>query len=225
MPSVSWLAIILLCMACMDEASDGNGNYSSSLLAIGTVHIIEGHDYYFELDDGSLLYPSDISLVADYEPREGQRAFISFAGLPQSKEGYDYNAVLMHVEDILTKDIYCMPAEKEDSIGHDRINMTHQWIAGGCLNLQYQLLHGTDNTQKHMLNLVVNQAAADNVDDGILTLELRHNAFEDEQTVLSNGIVSFRLDAVAPLLDGVDAIDVRFHSLYDGWRNVRISLK
>ena len=46
-------AIVL--QSCLDDWDD---KYDT-LFAVGTVKVIEGKDYYFSLDEGSKLYPSE----------------------------------------------------------------------------------------------------------------------------------------------------------------------
>ena len=53
-------AIVL--QSCLDDWDD---KYDT-LFAVGTVKVIEGKDYYFSLDEGSKLYPSDTTYVHDY---------------------------------------------------------------------------------------------------------------------------------------------------------------
>lgn len=130
----TFIAFILLFTAtpmlqsCLDNDWD---NQYPSLFAIGTIKVIEGNDYYFTLDEGSKLYPGDTTALYNYAVVDGQRAFVYFDELDEKKEGYEYNAQIKHIENILTKDIYSMPADKADSIGDDRINIIEPlWITG-----------------------------------------------------------------------------------------------
>lgn len=79
-------AIVL--QSCLDDWDD---KYDT-LFAVGTVKVIEGKDYYFSLDEGSKLYPSDTTYVHDYAVIDGQRAFIYFRELEEKLPGYEYNA-------------------------------------------------------------------------------------------------------------------------------------
>ena len=130
--------------SCLDDWDDDE----HPSLAIGTVRIIDGKDYYFALDEGTRMFPGDTTQVNNYTLVEGQRAFIYFNLLDEEVTGYDYNAKINHVENILTKDIYFMPAEKADSIGDDRININNMWITDNYLNIQYQLYHSNSNDKK-----------------------------------------------------------------------------
>lgn len=212
----------LLLQSCMNDWDDEE----RSSLTIGTVRIIEGKDYYFALDEGTKMYPGDTTFVNNYALTEGQRTFIYFDLLDEKVNGYEYNAKINHVENILTKDIYFMPAEKADSIGDDRINATNLWITDNYLNIQYQLYHSNNPNKKHMLNLVENETSdGANDKEGYVTLEFRQNAYNDESHRLDPGIVSFKLDKIAEQLKGKKGLNIRVKSLYDGERYFTVDLK
>lgn len=214
------LTTMPMLQSCLDD--DWNGSTASSL-AIGTVRIVDGKDYYFALDEGTKMFPGDTTRVNNYALVEGQRAFVYFNLLDEKVDGYDYNAQINHVENILTKDIYFMPAEKADSIGDDRINITNMWIADNYLNIQYQLYYSGNPDKKHMLNLVVNEASdGKNDKEGYITLEFRQNAYDDEPNIPGPGIVSFKLDKIADQMAGKTGLNIRVRSVYDGERYMTI---
>lgn len=208
--------------SCLDDF-DGNEQPS---LTIGTLRIINGNDYYFALDEGTKMYPGDTTSINNYKLTEGQRTFIYFYPLEEKVDGYDYNAQINHIENILTKDIYSMPAEKADSIGDDGINITNMWIVDNYLNIQYQLYHSNNPDKKHMLNLVVNEASdGKNDKDGYITLEFRQNANNDELIMPGNGLVSFKLDKIANQMENKKGLNIRVKSLHDGERYLTIDFK
>lgn len=209
--------------SCLDDLDDP---YKGTLFAVGTLNVIEGKDYYFTLDEGSKLYPSDTTLIRNYAVVDGQRAFVYFTKLEEPLTGYEYNAQINHIENILTKDIYSMPAEKADSIGDDRINATELWITGDYLNIKYQTYHSNDQDKKHMLNLVINEASTgENDKPDYLTLEFRQNAYNDSPLMLGTGLVSFKLDNVADLLKDKKGLNIRINSIYDGEKYIIVDLK
>lgn len=220
------LMILFLTIPMLQSCLDDWDNDYDTLFAIGTVKVIEGKDYYFALDEGSKLYPGDTTYVRNYALVDGQRVFVYFSELKEPVTGYDYNAQIKHIENILTKDIYFMPAEKNDSIGDDRINATDFWITGDYLNIKYQFYHSNDTEKKHMLNLVVNEASTGEGDKAdYVNLELRHNAFNDNQISLGTGLVSFKLDNIADLLAGKKGLNIRVKSLYDGERFATVDIE
>ena len=185
--------------SCLDDWDDDE----HPLLAIGTVRIIDGKDYYFALDEGTKMFPGDTAQVDNYTLVEGQRAFVYFNLLDEEVTGYDYNAKINHVENI--------------SIGDDRININNMWITDNYLNIQYQLYHSNSNDKKHMLNLIVNEASdGKNDKEGYITLEFRQNAYGDEPLMPGQGLVSFKLDKIADRIPGKTGLNIRVKSLHDG---------
>lgn len=216
------LVTMPLLQSCLDDWDDSE----RPLLTIGTVRIIDGNDYYFALDEGTKMFPGDTAYINNYTLIEGQRAFVNFYLMDEKIDGYDYNAQIYHIENILTKDIYSMPAEKADSIGDDRINATNLWITGDYLNIQYQLYHSNNESKKHMLNLVINEASdGKNDKEGYITLEFRQNAYDDEPSSRGNGIVSFKLDKIADRMAGKQGLNIRVKTLYDGERYYTVDFK
>ncbi|WP_425591968.1 NigD-like protein [Bacteroides zoogleoformans] len=219
---VTWILGVLFISifhSCMND-SDMNGPYDSdgsSLFAIGTVRVIEGKEYHFALDEGSKLYPGDTTSIHNYAIVDGQRAFVNFSKLNETIKGYHYNGKIHRIENILTKDIYFMPAAKADSIGDDRINITDLWIAANYLNIKYQFYRSNDHADKHMLNLIVNEAATNEKNkSNYVNVEFRHNAYNAAQQVVTNGLVSFKLDKISGLLKDKKGLNIRINSLYDG---------
>lgn len=209
---------VLMTQSCLDDGDDWADSFKDTLLGMGTVQTLDEDDFYFLLDEGSKLYPTDRSEIRNYEVKDGQRAFVYFDELPEELPGYEYNAKVRFIQDILTKDIYSMPAEKADSIGDDPINITQLWTTRqDYLNIECQFYHNNDNNKKHMLSLVVNETATDEAEDpDYITLEFRHNAHQDPAVYPSPAIVSYKLDAIAPLLEGKKGLRIRVRTIYDG---------
>lgn len=218
--TVTMMATAVMCVlglglhSCLDEKVD-----SYARLTIGTIEVIEDNDYFFTLDDGTTMYPGDTTNIHNYTPVTGQRAIVYFDLLDEEVPGYDYNALIYRIENILTKDIYHMPTEKEDSIGDDRINLNNVWISGNYVNVQYQFYYNAESGKTHMLNLVVNEGS-DGTDDeeGYLTLEFRHNAYYDEQRTPGKGLASFKLDNITHEMKDKKGLNIRINTLYDGIR-------
>ena len=77
-----------------------------------------------------------------------------------------------------------------------------------------------------MLNLVVNEASTGEGDKAdYVNLELRHNAFNDNQISLGTGLVSFKLDNITDLLAGKKGLNIRVKSLYDGERFATVDIE
>lgn len=218
--------LLLVTMPLLQSCLDDWDNDDRSSLTIGTVRIIDGKDYYLALDEGTKMYPGDTTRINNYALIEGQRAFIYFNLLDEKIDGYDYNANINHIENILTKDIYSMPEEKADSIGDDRINISNMWITGDYLNIQYQLYHSNNPDKKHMLNLIINEASdGKNDKEGYVTLEFRQNAYDDSPHTPGTGLISFKLNNISNLIKDKKGLNIRFRSLYDGERYLTIDFK
>jgi hypothetical protein len=208
----------LLLQSCLDD--DDNNDYNS--LAITTIKVKAGQDYYFALDDGKKMLPGDTTSIHNYLVKDGQRAFVYFNLLEEKKEGYDYNAKVQYIENILTKSVIPMDEQTTDSIGDDRINIVDMWLGGGYLNIEFQLF-GTQNIQKkHMLNLVRNERQdAPQEDADYINLEFRHNAYDDTPAYLGNGFVCFKLDNIDTTKKG---FNIRVNTLYNGIKQYKINM-
>lgn len=207
--------------SCLD---DDDKKYSQ--LTIGTIEVIEGKDYYFSLDAGGKMYPGDTTQINNYPLKSDQRTFVYFDLLDEKVPGYDYNAIIYRIENILTKDIVRVPSEEsEKNVGNDRINITNLWITGDYLNIQYQLYYDEASDKKHLLNVILKEQT-DLADGGdYLTLEFRHNAFNEKENKLGSGLVSFKLEKIKELLAGKKGINIRYHSLYEGMRTKSVDIE
>ncbi len=217
------LSIMPTLQSCLD---DDNNN---PLFTVGTIKTLSENndDFYVLLDEDSKLFPGDMSNQRNYEAVDGQRAFVFFDELPEEMPGYEYNAKIRWIENILTKDIYFMPAEKEDSIGYDKINITQMWLTRkDYLNIECQFMHSENPDKKHMLSLVVNEASTGEDDQpSYVTLEFRHNANKDAQLVPGSAIVSYKLDNIAHLLEGKKGLSIRVNTIYENEKSYQVEFK
>ncbi len=220
------LAAALLAAAlpsCLDTDGTDNLLYGDTAgqhsLAIGTLKVIAGRDYYFDLDEGTRMYPADTAGVHGYAAEDGQRAFVYFDILPQKRPGYDYDARILRIENIPTKDVCFMTPEMEDSVGHDPVNITDMWIANGHLNVKYQIRRSEDPPTEHTLSLTADEGDAAAGGGDYLMLELRHNARGDTGGETASGMVSFRLKNIEQAARGRRGVDVRTLTLFSGVRH------
>lgn len=216
------LLIIPMLQSCLNDDDENRG----TRFTIGTIEVIGEKEYFFNLDDGDKMYPSDTTYIHNYTVENNQRVFIHFLPLEEDIPGYDYNVKLIQLENILTKDIIPLTEETADSIGNDRINATSLWITGNYLNIEHQFFHSNNPDKKHMLNLVINETAeTPDPEDEYFTLEFRRNAYNDEQRTPGWGIVSFRLDKIAKQLTGKKGLKIIVNTIYDGKQTYTIDLK
>lgn len=213
--------LIQSCLADSDPIYDNSAN--GTLLGIGTLNIIQDRDYYFNMDDGSKLYPGDTLYIHNYPLIDGQRAFVTFTPLNEPKSGYQYNARILHIENILTKEIIPLTTATADSIGDDPINATSIWLTDGYLNINYTYYYSNDPQKKHMLNLIINETPeAEEEPEALLNLEFRHNAHGDAYSIPVPGIVSFRLKRIEEAMRKKKGFNIRFNSLEGGIKHITV---
>lgn len=194
-------------------------------LALGTVIVPDANtprEFYFALDNGITVFPGDTTAFHNYKVTDGQRAFIGYLPKAEPVEGYDMNAIIYSVEDILTKNIIPLTEETADSIGIDGINVTAYLINKDYLTLEYQYLGSMNAGKKHMLNLVENQTDDKDREEGYICLEFRHNAFGDLPLSPVNGIVSFKLKDLREEMKDKKGLKIRVHSIYDGTLDFKV---
>ena len=199
--------------ACDDD--DDNFTYYADM---ATVKELDGQ-WILQSDNCGKLVPDNSSIIKlNDAAKDGQRVIAAFNFFNEENSRNSSRSIeLYDIYRVLTKDLYQMPAEKEDSIGDDRINITNMWIANDHLNIQYQIHYDDTSNKSHMLNLIVNEAADDKNDkEDYLTLEFRHNAYGEAQRKLGPGIVSFRLNNIRQLAEGKRGLNIRVNTLYNG---------
>jgi hypothetical protein len=203
--------------ALLQSCLNDNDNY---YLAIATFRTAENQGGYFTLDDGGKMLPQR---PASGGLDNGQRVYVYFDILDGKTDGYRYTIEVKGIEKILTKDLFVMDEQTADSIGDDKIDITGIWLGDGYLNINFQF-PGTGNPAKlHMVNLVRNTIEGANGDDeeGYLSLEFRHNAFDDHQAALLNGIASFKGPFTG---EGLKGLKVRYNSIHNGVKHVKVDL-
>lgn len=214
------LGLVPLLQSCMDSDNDND----SAGLAMATVKVIEGNEYYLSLNDGAKMYPGDTTAIHNYELQDGQRAFIYFNLLDDKVSGYDYNAQIVNIVNILTKEIVPLTEETAEAIGDDPINLTGAWMTKDNVTFEFQILGTNSAEKKHFLNLVQNETESAATDeDGYINLEFRHNNEGDSPLQVGAGYVAFKLDAIAPLMDGKKGIKIRVNSIYDGIKYYKVN--
>lgn len=95
--------------SCLDDDDS-----SSDSLVISTINLIspDSKDFYFTLDDGKTMFPSNGNGWISDKNKDGQRAFVIFKELEEPVKGYDYNIQVREIKEILTKEIVTMGKEK-----------------------------------------------------------------------------------------------------------------
>lgn len=230
---IAFIFAIMTTMPIFQSCLDDDNN-PSDLFVISTINMIsqDSKDFYFTLDDGKKMYPSNGQGWNGSDFVEGQRAFVTFNELEEPVGGYDYNVQVKQINKILTKDIVTMDDEEntEEKIGDDKINATYMWINKDkkYLTIEFQY-YGTHNEdKKHFLNLVINNpvpaptADEEDVEDEYINLEFRHNSEGDYPQTLGEGYVSFKLDEIKNQMEGKKGLRIRVNTLYGGVKTYEV---
>ena len=225
---------IIITLPMLQSCLDDNDHQSRSLV-ISTINQIseDSKEFYFTLDDGKKMYPSNSQGWNNEDWVEGQRAFVIFNELEEPVNGYDLNIQVKGINPILTKDIVTMGEDDndEEKIGDDKINTTYMWINkdNKYLTIEFQYYGTHSEDKKHFLNLVINDkeetaptADEGNAEDEYINLEFRHNSERDSPDHLGEGYVSFKLDKIEEQIEGKKGLNIRVRTLYDGIKNYKV---
>ena len=147
---------IIITLPMLQSCLDDNDHQSRSLV-ISTINQIseDSKEFYFTLDNGKTMFPSNSQAWGGEKFEYGQRAFVIFNELEQPVNGYDYNIQVRDITKVLTKEIVTMDDEEntEEKIGDDKINATYMWISKDkkylTIEFQYYGTHSED--KKHFL--------------------------------------------------------------------------
>lgn len=149
-------------------------------------------EFFLRLDDSTLLWTAN-SRFPNYRPKDGQRIIANYTVLSdkQATGLYDYDIQLNDVYEVLTKGIFEVSPETQDSIGKDPIYVSRIWIGSKFLNVEF---YYRGYTKTHFVNLVSDTAKT--YTDSKIHLEFRHNANNDEPIHQRWGVVSFDIESL-----------------------------
>ncbi len=193
---------VLLMSGCIDDDKYAGKHRVS----IATVENADSTNVFFlRLDNDTLLWTAE-SNFNNYKPKTGQRVIANYTLLSDKRATglYDYDVKLNDVYEVLTKGIFQITPDKQDSIGHDSIYVSEMWIGSKYLNIEF-LYQGYNKT--HFINLVADTAKT--YDDEKIHLEFRHNANNDYPMYNRWGIVSFDISSIQSTT--VDSVNLVIH--------------
>lgn len=189
---LGFLAITL--QGCLRE--DDPYSLDKYWISIATVENPETKTSFFlRLDDSTLLWTAASQFI-NYAPADGQRVIANYTILSDKRQTgmYDYDVRINDVYEVLTKPIFHITPDTQDSIGNDPIKVEDIWIGRHYLNIGF-LYFGHIKT--HFINLVSD--AARTYTDGKVHLEFRHNANDDMPLYQRWGYVSFDISELKTL--------------------------
>lgn len=175
-------------------------------------------DFTAVMDNGDKIYFSDKGGYAAYSPKNGQRAVIYFTQFENQIAGYKYNAKLLAVNEILTKDVIALTDPAKDTLGNLSISYRAASISGGYLNIDFGVNHTADAV--HYFNVVDNRIEAGDSDvtldsEGYLVFEFRHKTQKDITSMgqLVYTSACFRLNEYNPEFSGAKGIKLKYKDL------------
>ncbi|MDR2840806.1 MAG: NigD-like protein [Paludibacter sp.] len=198
------LAAITLMFASCNKADDKKNTMYQAIVTV------ENPDstttFYLKTENQLRLFTKTTSFI----PANGSRLFVYFTIVEEMPEGsnYDYEVALQGYEDILTKEIFNITPEAQDSIGNDPIEISNLWIASNYLTVEF-MVYRSNLPISHYINLVADSSK--HYDDSAVHLELRHNARNDYPDFRSFSLASFNLLPLKENAEG-DSITLVIHS-------------
>lgn len=215
---IGWLlvlgVILLGGVSCSDAFSYEDSLYSDSNSskenpnAIVTVKPLSDRSFYMQLDEKTTLWPVNkpVSPFGDKEVR----ALVSFSFVDEDPHGYSRAVNVLLMDSILTKPIEPDLGERNDAAyGKDPVEIVKDWITiveDGYLTIRFRTYWGNSN-KIHAVNLLTGGNPEDPYE-----VEFRHNAFNDLNGVLGDGLVAFRLDKLPDTKGETVRLRLRWHS-------------
>lgn len=156
--------------------------------------------FFLRLDDNTLLWTAATNFI-NYRPRDGQRVLVNYTKLWDKKATalYDYDVRLNDVHEVLTKSVFNITPQTQDSIGNDSISVLNMWIGSHFLNVEFTF---PGFNRIHFINLVHDVTKVRS--DGKIHLEFRHNANNDLPRFNRWGLASFDIRSLQQ--SGVDSV-------------------
>lgn len=198
--------VLALLVACNND--DNNEYFQSNFTNIATVeNPNQSSGFYFKLDNNDKMWITSTNFPY-YRPKDGQRiiAVYNILSTVDNSNLYNHKVQLNDVYEVLTKGIFKITPETQDSIGNDQIEIRDMWVGSNYLNVEFVY---PGYNQIHFINLVSDSTKT--YTDGKVHLEFRHNANNDYATYSKWGVVSFDLSSLQPLAVG-DSVNLVIHT-------------
>lgn len=152
------ITILLLALLAVPvlQSCESETDQPDQVALITVKQSLDAAGFYGQLDDGKRLYPSVMRV--QYEPsNEIQRALIYFKELKDAVPGFDYNADVYNVSEVLTKRIEPLQSEGADTLKNG-IEILSAYIGGGFINVEFKVNIDRYNANQHLtVGLVDNQ--------------------------------------------------------------------
>jgi hypothetical protein len=216
MKKFAFLLVAVMSIAFYSCIDDDGYSLNDYWLGFGIIQT-ESDAYTIVLDDGDILQVVTWNVHPDHFDwlEDGGRVLVNFTILDDvtDEDGNveKYLVKVNELDDILMKGIMDINEENADSIGNDPIAVQDYWISDSLLNFHLRYF-GSYKT--HFLNLVQDPLDP-TTEDGVVKLELRHNANNDDEAIYYSAYVSFSLNSLRE--DGTDVVSFEVSSTdYEG---------
>jgi len=162
--------------------------------------------FFMRRDDNKLLWFEE-GYTQTFKPDDGQRLLIYYNILSDKTDTgiYDYDIRITDAYNVLTKGIFQITPETQDSIGNDPIDIVSMWIGSKYLNVDFEYYHSGSTV--HYINLVYDSIKV--YEDDKIHLEFRHNTNKDGSFYRQRGIASFDISSLQS--ESVDSVNLVIH--------------
>jgi hypothetical protein len=200
------ISLLLLLVSCNDDIKSNESNH----IDIATVENPNlSTAFYFRLDNGDLMYTNTADLL-NYKPKDGQRIIANYSFIETNPAANSVVKNIVKLNDfyeVLTKGIFKIKPQQQDSIGNDQIEIKSMWIGSDYLNVEFEYL---GLSKMHYISLVSDSTKT--FSDNRIHLEFRHNANGDYPTYSKWGIASFNLRSIRVSNSSVDSVKLAIHT-------------
>lgn len=176
---------------------------------------LDAAGFYGMLDDGKKLYPSIMRV--QYEPSNDiQRALVYFKELNETVPGFDYNADVYGITEVLTKKIQTVQTAGADTLKNG-IEIINAYIGGGFINVEFKVNIDQYNSKQHLtVGLVDNRIDGEPQWDEYYPLELGFSCYpplEDGAGYTITSMASFYIGEYAMDMLGCSGYELKFRGL------------
>jgi hypothetical protein len=187
MKKLFFVVLLLPLLIACNNSDDLNGRYWLDIATVENPNA--SSSFYFRLDNDTVMWTAATNFPY-FRPATGKRIIANYTILSEKADTFPYHfdVKLNDWYEVLTKGIFIITPEKQDSIGNDEIHIKNMWIGSHYLNVEF-VYPGYNKI--HFINLVYDSLKT--YTDGKTHLEFRHNANNDYPSRNLWGVASFDL--------------------------------
>lgn len=156
MRKFTFILLLVLASVPVLQSCNSETDQPDQVALVTVKKSLDAAGFYGLLDNGQRLYPSVMRV--QYKPEnELQRALIYFKEINEPVSGFDYNADVFNVSEVLTKRVETISSASADTLKHG-IEILNAYIGGGFLNIEFRVNVDRYNSNQHLtVGLVDNQ--------------------------------------------------------------------